>query len=729
MIGNAHIDPVWMWTWPAGADEAINTCRTACDLLDEYPDLTITRGEAWVYEQVRTLAPDLFERILKHIDVGRWSVVGGAWVQTDTNFPSRESFLKQFEIGQAWFQTQLKRRVTTGYQVDSFGHAAMIPAYLRANGITSYCFSRPTPSVLDLPAELFRWKAPTGEVVTAYRIPRSYCQRGLSDLKTSLEFTIKSANPALGHSMCFYGIGDHGGGPSRQQVEWILENRQYQDNVELRFSTLDTFFSAVEAAGLELPVVEGELRWVAPGCYSAIHGVKQQMRRAENLAAQAQTYMLQYPDRIPEGGEAQLSAAWQNIVFNAFHDILPGTSIEEAYEHARDELGAAKQAAREIIVRMTRQKTVSLPPCKRQRLVLHNISDQDFSGYVETEPWLGAEGDVLPVRYTNEDGKDIPLQMIPGHAAERKMFLGLMRAEIPAFGEQLIELHQDRWFTSKSKVSASATTVGNAGVQATVGPEGISALAMGPMSFIGSQGIRLSCFDDPSDTWSHTLPGCRYKGASKGTFRAETPWTILHDGPLRATLSNELYHKRCRLLWHVFVNADEPILRMRLRIIYSGAFEIAKLIIPTDFAPLKRIDGVSGCSQARPLDGQEYGFHNHVSLIGDERALALATRDAYAVDVEPEGNIRLTLLRSPHYTHDQFLPGGRPNTQRYPLTEQGEHVYDIALLPMAPFREGLLNEEVFRQTRPVWMSESTYGMPPRHHEGRAENRDTPTSKR
>jgi alpha-mannosidase len=82
MIGNAHLDPVWLWHWQRGADECLATCRAACDLLDDYPEVIFTRGEAWAYEQVRTLDPELFERIRGHIRGGRWAVVNGWWVST-----------------------------------------------------------------------------------------------------------------------------------------------------------------------------------------------------------------------------------------------------------------------------------------------------------------------------------------------------------------------------------------------------------------------------------------------------------------------------------------------------------------------------------------------------------------------------------------------------------------------------------------------------------------------
>ena len=134
MIGNAHIDPVWMWQWPAGLDEALNICRTACDLLDTYPEFKVTRGEAWVYEQVRRIDSKLFARIKAHVAAGRWGVVNGWWVQADCNLPTAASFIKQGQVGRAWFKEHLGAAVTVGYQVDSFGHNANLPVFLHKAG-------------------------------------------------------------------------------------------------------------------------------------------------------------------------------------------------------------------------------------------------------------------------------------------------------------------------------------------------------------------------------------------------------------------------------------------------------------------------------------------------------------------------------------------------------------------------------------------------------------------
>ena len=146
MIGNAHLDPVWLWRRADGVDTALATARSACDRMDEYPDFAFTCAGSWFYRQVEEIDPDLFERIRQRVGEGRWQLVGGMVVQPDCNLPSEEGFRQQFRIGQGYYRTRFGRTTTVGYNVDSFGHGPYVPRFLREAGIDAYTFMRPGPN-------------------------------------------------------------------------------------------------------------------------------------------------------------------------------------------------------------------------------------------------------------------------------------------------------------------------------------------------------------------------------------------------------------------------------------------------------------------------------------------------------------------------------------------------------------------------------------------------------
>jgi alpha-mannosidase len=145
LVGNAHLDPVWLWRRSDGVDTALATVRSACDRLDEYAELVFTASASWLYEQAETLDPALFDRVRAHVAAGRWAIVGGMVIQPDCNLPSAESFARQLAVGQAYCRRTFGRPTTVGYNVDSFGHTAYLPRFLREAGIDTYVFMRPGP--------------------------------------------------------------------------------------------------------------------------------------------------------------------------------------------------------------------------------------------------------------------------------------------------------------------------------------------------------------------------------------------------------------------------------------------------------------------------------------------------------------------------------------------------------------------------------------------------------
>lgn len=341
MIGNAHIDPVWLWQWPEGYQEVRATFQSAVDRLDEYPEYVFTCDSSLFFAWVEESDRPLFERIRAHVASGRFQVVGGWWIEPDCNIPCGESFVRHALYGQRYLRERFGITATTGANLDSFGHNATIPQILAKSGCDSYVFLRPGPREKELPAPLFRWESPDGSSVLAYRIPHEYCAPK-DDIGGHVDAAVESLPQDGGEYAVFYGVGNHGGGPTIANLEQIREL-----GPPLEPSSLRVFFDAV-AAGADgtLPTVRGELQHHSPGCYTTHSGIKRWNRRAENLLLRAEKWCA-----VADSLGAQpypherLRDAWKLLLFNQFHDTLAGTSIAPAYEDARDQLGHASSLA------------------------------------------------------------------------------------------------------------------------------------------------------------------------------------------------------------------------------------------------------------------------------------------------------------------------------------------------------------------------------------------------
>ena len=288
MIGNAHIDPVWLWQWPEGYQEVRATFQSAIDRMEEYPDFVFTCDSSLFFQWVEESDPPLFEQLRARVAEGRLQVIGGWWVEPDCNIPAGESFVRQALYGQRYLREKLGVIATTGANLDSFGHNATIPQILRKSGIDSYVFLRPGPKEnSSVPGPLFWWQSPDGSRVLAYRIPHEYCAPK-DDIGEHVEQAIASLPPELGEAAVFYGVGNHGGGPTRANLDQIARLNGGADE-RLELSSMRNFFDAVGSAG-DVPTWAGELQYHSPGCYTTHSGIKRWNRRTENLLQRAEKW-------------------------------------------------------------------------------------------------------------------------------------------------------------------------------------------------------------------------------------------------------------------------------------------------------------------------------------------------------------------------------------------------------------------------------------------------------
>ena len=271
LIGNAHIDPVWLWRYQEGFSEILATFRSVLDRMKEFPEIKFTSACAVYYEFVEKIDPEMFEEIKERVKEGRWCITGGWFLQPDCNIPAGESLARHSLISQRYFKEKFGKTARVGYNVDSFGHNASIPKILTASGMDSYVFMRPMPKEQGRNEYLFRWESDDGSAVTAYRIPFLYNCTTKEHI-----LSVKDLAEERGEDMmAFYGIGNHGGGPSIALIDEINNL-----DIEKVHSDPEEFFRAVKASSL--PTVTGELQHHARGCYSATSFVKTANRKPQS---------------------------------------------------------------------------------------------------------------------------------------------------------------------------------------------------------------------------------------------------------------------------------------------------------------------------------------------------------------------------------------------------------------------------------------------------------------
>jgi len=330
---HAHIDMDWMWGWQETVALTLATFRTMLQLMREYPAFCFSQSQASVYKIVEDYDPALMEEIKRYIREGRWEVTATAWVETDKNMPDTESLLRHIVETRRYLQREwgvAPDRLQVDFSPDTFGHSAHVPA-INAYGQVKYyyhCRGFTTDHVL------YRWRAPSGDEALAYREPYWYNSGITPEIGTGL-IELSKHSGGLRTGLIVYGVGDHGGGPTRRDVERILEMQTWPIFPEIRFGTFHEYFRLAEGVWDRLPVVDHELNAIFSGCYTTQSRIKRGNRRAEAALLDAQALgavaALHAGYAYPKD---QLTRGWQNVLFTHFHDILTGSCVQESREHA-----------------------------------------------------------------------------------------------------------------------------------------------------------------------------------------------------------------------------------------------------------------------------------------------------------------------------------------------------------------------------------------------------------
>jgi alpha-mannosidase len=675
MIGNAHLDPVWLWRWPEGCAEAIATGWSAVDRLDEHPGFIFTRGEALIYRWIEELDPPLFARIRDFVAAGRWTIVNGWWIQPDCNLPGGEAMIRQALYGKRYFTEQFGVDVTVGYNVDSFGHAATLPMLLRHTGSDSYVFMRPQPHEMTLPAALFDWVAADGSRVRAFHIQVAYLTAPRSMPLTEKIAHHLAMSAAAGHPfMCFYGVGNHGGGPTREALATIDARRAAGDRLE--YSDPVRFFDAVR--DVSVPTMSAELQYHAIGCYSAASSLKALNRRAEAVLGQAETAAaLAFQQVGAAYPRAVFAELWQALLFNQFHDTLGGSSIERACDdaiHAYHAVIAGAETQLNAAARHLARTVQRMPDPREPQFLLMNFNDADWHGIVELQPWT----DFLttPARtLLNEDGGEIAFQAIAPEATMRGLQRIAFQVRVPAFGYRLL-----RFATAAQSAAAAAQTMRDdtLSVQTAGWTLEIDA-ASGAIRTLINRKSAVTLFpgpahlglvvDDPTDTWSHGVD----RFPVTGTKLQCTSVALLEQGPVRHVVEIRAAHGESRLRTTIVVpdDADLPV-ELRVALDWREANRLLRLVYPIG-AQRFEYEIPAGWIE-RPDDGREHPGHRWVRAVRSDHVVAI-TNDAKYSYAAQDGTLFITAVRSPVFAHHD--PMTLQPDVRYRCMDQGEQRFTI----------------------------------------------------
>src|SRR5665647_188294 len=324
VVGHAHMDMNWLWTYSETMKMCNDNLRQTVAFMDEFPDFTMLQSQAAVYNFVEKVDPPLLGMVKKYVKAGRLELAGGMWTEGDMNLSSGEAISRSFLLGQRYFQSRFGQMANVGWLPDNFGHISQMPQILKQADCDYFYFHRCKPYKGS-----FWWVGSDSTRVLCY------ANDGYNgDITPELKDELKNITPDKHRLLQITGIGDHGGGPTRANINMVHQLDKMPDYPAVKFTTAGNFFKKISSEMSGRPTHYGEMQFIFEGCYTTVADIKEGNRNSENSLYSSEffnTLRWLNGDKYPAD---ELKDLWTTVTFNQFHDILPGSAINEANKEA-----------------------------------------------------------------------------------------------------------------------------------------------------------------------------------------------------------------------------------------------------------------------------------------------------------------------------------------------------------------------------------------------------------
>lgn len=673
LICNAHIDPIWQWTWDEGISAAIATFKSAVNLADEF-DYIFCHNESLIYEDIERKAPELFEKIRALVKQGKLVITGGWYLQPDCILPSGESIVRQIEVGREYFDEKFGVRPTIATNYDSFGFSLGLVQILKKCGYTGMLVCRPNAQTqYHFPSKFFEWRAPDGSSIVVSN-SASY-NSALGKATEKIEWVAKGESVGmLGSSAqgktdelsdvdyVLWGVGNHGGGPSRKDLADI-QNLKI-DGVELLHSSPETLFAdAIKVGG----VVKESLTPCMPGCYSTMARMKALHRKTENLFYATEKMLSVAALYGFQKDMERLKFAEKKFLLCEFHDILPGTVIDDGEEDGIGMLSAASCIVKDY------RSDAFLYLAMRERIAEEGefpIFVFNYMPYEITTP-IEAEFTLADQNWSEEyyyephiyyNGKELPCQTI-----KERSTLNLDWRKRIVFTAPLQPLGLTRFSVRVQKKP--------------IVRKKFSACDLGDFikgNSLLSAPVFLEMYDDTADPWAMSIEELKGLGKNPRLFQVMddkkcsefcgfagdiAPVHIIEDGEIFTAVECLYSCENTNAAVEYRFYKNEPFIDLKVTVEYAEKNKLVRLKIP---APLGEPYGDGPYLVEKKPKIREMYYHKWCGVkTGEDEYFAALNDGVYGGKAE-DGALSITLLRGAGYCfhpindrelypHDRYL--------------------------------------------------------------------------
>jgi alpha-mannosidase len=701
LICNAHLDPVWLWEWEEGAAEALSTFRTAAQLCEEYKEFVFTHNEALLYQWIEEYEPELFVKIKELVKKKKWHVLGGWYVQPDCNMPSGESFVRQILVGKNYFKKKFGVEPKTAINFDPFGHTRGLVQILKKAGYTSYLFCRPDQNWLPLPAEDFIWVGYDGSEIVTHRATEHYNSPKGQAAQRIQKWMEDNPDRTIG--ILLWGIGNHGGGPSREDLKRIRKLMAKKKNWDIRHGTPEDYFSALKKQTNELPRYSQDLNPWAVGCYTSMAAVKKKHRDMENLyygtekmvTHAALLELMPYP-------RERLKEALADLLFCEFHDILPGSGIPEVEEQAKQRLDHGMEILSRLRARSFFALLAGQPRAKDGEFPIFVYNPHPFPlkqtvvcEFQPHEPHFDERSRLVPEVWDHR-GKKLHSQLEKESSTlsvewrKRVMFSAdLKPGQMNRFACRLkSEASESEPLKKEKPLLVLRSDKAEWAIRTTTGL--IESYKVSGVDFLKPRVFQALVMEDYPDSWGMKVRSFRnYEGKFSAMPEQETARfagvdgsklknvRIIEDGPVRTVVEALFLFNQSYICQSYMFPKKGSEFEVEVRVLWNEKDRMLKVAIPSVFRDGNCRGQVAyGVEEFGPSE-DEMVAQKWVGVVSsdNQHALTVINDRVYGFDYKG-GELRISLLRSPAYAADTGDSWSLRTQERFlPRMDQGERIF------------------------------------------------------
>lgn len=699
---NAHLDPVWLWQWESGMSEALSTYRAASELLDEYPDFVFNHNEALLYQWVEEHDPELFEKIRSQVAEGRWEIVGGWFLQPDCNMPSGESIFRQVLRGRLYFYDRFGKVPVTAVNFDSFGHAQGLVQMLKKCGYQYYVNIRPGKDNYEFTSEDFIWRGYEGSEIVVHRSDKGY-NSVLGKVEEELPEWMEARRDQE-NALYLWGVGNHGGGPSRKDLDDIAKMKE--NGADLQHARPDEYFATLDKE--KLPVVARGLNPVMEGCYTSIIRIKQLHRRLENDLVMVEKMASHAALALGmEYEKARIDDAWRDLLFSEFHDALPGSCIAPVEEDTIRMLNHGLEITNQLKAKYFVALCAGQEKLKDGNTVpvfVYNPHPFAYTQPVDVEFLLPRQmwhtDFSNPVVY--RDGERVPCQS----AKESSNFSMdwckrvIFSAELPPAAMSRFDIHFDV-IPKRPAPQLVPDKKGNITVQTARGQVVINAhsglvesYVLDQTEYLQAGALAVDVYDDSVSPWGGgsvycpeypigrfaPMPAGEAADFSGVKTALLSPVHVAEEGEVFVIVEACMQYHKSRMLMRYLINKLTGVLELDMRIFFAEREKRLKLCVPTQLKESEYIGQTVFGREKLNDNMQECVSQYWQAVAGQDKALAIVDDGVYGSHCQ-DGTAGITLLRSVGYGAGTMTWGEPYQEQMYhERMEQGERRYRFQFL-------------------------------------------------